>query len=172
MKDVPLLFLLAYLGCLAVSCRREPASTRALRELQDMEAAYSTGSVQTAENVLLAYLDLLTVLEKRGAKGHDYLFGTAMTHGRLFLLYKSIGETNAMSAHYAQSVEKLTEWKEREGRPAVEFTPAVLAELVEQFDRGMQVQWKAGQTGIQQGGPQHTPANGANESSGTRAGAK
>jgi len=157
MKNLPLVFLLAALCYFAVFCKREAASTRALRELQGIEAAYSTGSVQTAETALLAYLDLLASQEKRGVKGHDYLFGTAMTHGRLFLLYKSLGETNSMSAHYVQSVENWTQWKKREGRPAVEFTPAVLAGLVDRYDKGMHVQWKTGQTGGSQEGLQRVP---------------
>lgn len=158
MRNPRSILLLAFFGCcLAVSCEKEPASVRASRELHQMEAAYSTGSVQTAEKALLAYLDLLASQEKRGVKGHDYLIGTAMTHGRLFLLYKSLGDTNASLTHYAYSVAKWTEWKRRENRPAIEFSPEVLSGIVEQYDKGMNVQWKTGQAVKPQGEPQRVP---------------
>lgn len=151
-------FLHAFFGCcLAVSCEKEPASVRASRELHQMEAAYSTGSVQTAEKALLAYLDLLASQEKRGVKGHDVLFATAMAHGRLFLLYTRLGDTNASSAHYAYSVSKWTEWRKRESLPPVDFSLEVLSGIVEQYDKGMNVQWKTGQAVKPQGEPQRIP---------------
>ena len=150
--------LLAFFSCcLTLSCEKEPASVRASRELQQMEAAYSTGSVQAAEKALMAYLELLASQEKGGVMGHDCLFGMAMTHGRLFLLYERLGNTNASSAHYAHSIAKWTEWRRREGLPAIEFSPEVLSRIVEQYDEGMRVQWKTGQSVKPQGEPQHVP---------------
>jgi Leu/Phe-tRNA-protein transferase len=43
--------LLAFFSCcLTLSCEKEPASVRASRELQQMEAAYSTGVFRQAES--------------------------------------------------------------------------------------------------------------------------
>jgi len=115
---------------------------RATRELQAMEAAYSTGSVQIAERALLDYLNMLASQKQAGIQGHDQLFGLAMTHGRLSLLYKTIGETNAMFAHYAQSVSNWAKFRKKEGLPPLEFSSQVLTRIVDSYESGMDIQWK------------------------------
>ena len=107
-----------------------------------MEGIYRGSDVKAAEAALLAYADHLTEAQRRSTRGHDYPLGLGMTHGRLFMLYRHTGQQDLMRTHYSLSVSYLRPWREGHKLPARPLDPDDLAQWVEQYDRGLEVQWK------------------------------
>jgi hypothetical protein len=65
-----------------------------------------------------------------------------MTHGRLFVLYRHTGRQDMMRSHFSVSVAHLRSWREAQKLPERPLDPDDLAQWVEDYDRGSEVQWK------------------------------
>jgi hypothetical protein len=103
-----------------------------------LESVYCGPDVEAAEAALLDYVELI----KEGRRGHDHIFGLAMTHGRLFLLYKATRESERAHHHYSVSVAHLRSWREQNGLPETPLEPEDLERTVQAFDEGLSVEWR------------------------------
>ena len=67
----------------------------------------------------------------------------AVTHERLFLIYRKTQETNKMEIEFGKSMESLKRYTQRAGLPPpTNFTYEVLADKMERSERGLDVKWK------------------------------
>jgi hypothetical protein len=126
---------------IAVGCsKKRPASERAREELQALNTAYCSSNHSTAKEALFSYLKLLKTQKEQGVAGHDFLFGTFMTHGRLYLLYLQEGDTNAANAHHQEGIDLWFKWRASNGLPRIDATNYVW--VVQQYDKGLDVKWR------------------------------
>src|SRR5258708_1416981 len=71
------------------------------------ESAYRTNTIREAEMAMVGYLQTLTEDEGRARGGVDYDMSRAITHERLFLIYRKLGDTNREGIEFQQSLEWL-----------------------------------------------------------------
>ena len=107
-----------------------------------MELAYRTNSVDGAVWVLRGYLDTLAFEESNHVEGTDYEMARAITHERLFLIYRKTGDTNKMESEFKASIECLDQFKRTHGIAPTNFTYDSLAAILEKSERGLDVRWK------------------------------
>ena len=127
---------------LVASCKNKNSSVTTRNEFSKAEAAYCTNDIKGAENALINYLQLLSIEQRRQMKGIDYDSARAMTHYRLFLIYRKSQETNKMKSEFEQSIEYMRSNSQRLGQPAPKLTYDSLATTVERLDQGLDVRWK------------------------------
>ena len=143
MKILRLFLVTLSLG-LSVSCKKH--SAKIYDQLYKMEMAYSTNDIRAAERSLLDYLKLLSQEESNSVKGLDYDMGRAITHARLFLIYRKLGDTNNVELHFREWLENLGRFDKRNNLPPPELTQEILAEKMDRFDKDLNVRWKTNTT--------------------------
>ncbi len=106
-----------------------------------METAYANADLRTVESTLTNYLQTISNEENKGVLGTDYDMARAITHERLFLIYRKTGETNKMQQEFDQSMEWLGRFNRKHGRPPPDFSPNSLAAILEKSESGKE-KWK------------------------------
>jgi hypothetical protein len=132
------------LVCLA-SCGRRSDPAAASRELHAMEQAYCSEDVDQAEQALRKHLSLLVDHERRGVLGYDYLFGKAMTHGRLSMLAYHQGRVGEAEENFRLFYQEYSEWYVGQGLSTngLPQSLAQMAEFIDTYDDGLVVRWKS-----------------------------
>jgi hypothetical protein len=125
-----------------VRAEKSPPSSSVIAQICEIDTQYCTNDVRAAESALLQYLQKLSAQEVNHVKGIDFDMAKAMTHERLFLIYRKTGETNKAQAQFEESMEYLRRFSRRNGLPAPTNTPDAFAEALERSERGMDVRWK------------------------------
>ena len=126
------------------NCGRRADPEAASRELHAMEQAYCSEDVAQAEQALREHLALLVDHERRGVLGYDYLFGRAMTHGRLSMLSYHQGRIDEAEEYFRFFSQEYSDWYVGQGLSTngLPQTLAQMAELIDKYDDGLIVRWK------------------------------
>ena len=126
------------------SCGRRADPEAASRELHAMEQAYCSEDVAQAEQALREHLALLVDHERRGVLGYDYLFGRAMTHGRLSMLAYHQGRIDEAEEYFRLFSREYSDWYVGQGLSTngLPQSLAQMAELIDKYDDGLVVRWK------------------------------
>jgi hypothetical protein len=129
----------------ATSCGRKPGYQVARDHFDQTESAYCTNAIDGAERALTAYLQIATQDESNGLRGIDYDMARAITHERLLLIYRKLGDTNKAQIHFERSLESLSRYRSRVGVPApsTNVTQESFAALIQRGERDQHVKWKA-----------------------------
>lgn len=107
-----------------------------------MEVLYCSGDIATAERALHDFLRLRHSQEAHGVRGIDYLYGRAMTHARLFALYRQQGEEPKAKEHWALCAGHLVRWDIMNDRPLHQYDQEAILAYVARLDRGLDVKWR------------------------------
>ena len=143
MKKILCPLAILFVGILGNSCSKQTSSHIASDELSRVEAAYCTNDIDGAERALKEHLKALSEEENNQLKGIDYDMARAITHQRLFLIYRKTHETNKMEIEFKNAIKSLSQAKKKVGLPPPPvITYDDFAALIERSERMEDVKWK------------------------------
>ena len=125
-----------------VSCNQEGASERVTQEFLKVEGLYQSEDIHVAEKALLDHRARLVSQRARGTEEIDFDVAFGIVDARLFVMYRTMGETNRAQEYFLKSVEAFRSAAAKKGRPPSEWTPESLSAMIDKYDRGLDVKWR------------------------------
>ncbi len=143
-----ILILFYFISLFLIACgNRNEQDIRAF-ELEDIKfyAAYLNGDINTAENVLLQYIEVIHEYKKKGVKGFNFDTVEGLTKIRLYLIKKEKGHTKEANNYLDKSLNLLiNSIEKKEGRELsieeVELEKNKIIRFVEETDIKNSARW-------------------------------
>ena len=113
-----------------------------VEEFRRVDAFYRTNDIRIAEKALLEHRQDLIKKRDTELKGIDYDTALAIANGRLFLIYKSLGESNKAQQFFRQSADSFNNRRKKHGVELEKFSEELLTEKIEKWDSTSSVGWR------------------------------
>jgi hypothetical protein len=111
-------------------------------EFHRVETIYRTGDIRVAEQTLLAHRENLLSKQRAGVKDIDYGTALGMVDGRLFLIYRHLGDSNQAGRFFRLAVDDFNSRRRKYNLESLDLTSDALAEKLAKEDLLGPVRWK------------------------------